>query len=117
MQYWVSFKFVMRVLQLGPYSPPHGGIQANVVAIRRYLLEHGIGCNVIDLNRLRRTDGEGVFGPRNSIDLLWLLLRLPADVVHLHIGGNLTLRLLGLSLICGWLPGRKSVGSSDSSIV
>lgn len=99
----------MRVLQLGPYSPPHGGIQANVVALRRYLREQGVECSVIDLNRLRRTDGMGVFGPRNALHLLWLLCRLPADLVHLHIGGNLTTRLLGLSLICGWLPGRKSV--------
>jgi glycogen(starch) synthase len=99
----------MRVLQLGPYSPPHGGIQANVVALRRYLREQGVQCLVIDLNRLRRTDGTGVFGPRNALHLLWLLCRLPADVVHLHIGGDLTTRLLGLSLICGWLPGRKSV--------
>jgi glycogen(starch) synthase len=109
MSSWVSSKIAMRVLQLGPYSPPHGGIQANVVALRRYLREQGAECMVIDLNRLRRTDGTGVFGPRNALHLLWLLFRLPADIVHLHIGGNLTARLLALSLICGWLPGRKSM--------
>lgn len=99
----------MRVLLLGPYSPPHGGIQTNVVSLRRYLQEQGTECRVIDLNRLRRTDGKGVYGPHNAVHLLWLLFRLPADIVHLHIGGNLTARLLGLSLICGWLPWRKSV--------
>lgn len=99
----------MRVLQVGPYSPPHGGIQAHVVALRKYLHEQGETCDVIDLNRFRRNDGLGVYGPRNALHLLWLLLRLPADVVHLHLGGNLTSRLLALSLICGWLPGRKSV--------
>jgi glycosyltransferase involved in cell wall biosynthesis len=99
----------MRVLQVGPYSPPHGGIQAHVVALRRYLQEQGIICDIIDVNRLRRTDGFGVFGPRNALHLLWLLFRLPADIVHLHIGGILTPRLLTLSLICGWLPGRKSI--------
>ena len=99
----------MRVLQVGPYSPPHGGIQAHVVALRKYLHEQGETCDVIDLNRFRRTDGLGAYGPRNALHLLWLLLRLPADVVHLHLGGNLSSRLLALSLICGWLPGRKSV--------
>lgn len=99
----------MRVLQVGPYSPPHGGIQTHVVALRRYLQQQGVTCDVIDMNRFRRTDGCGIFGPRNALHLLWLLLTLPADVVHLHIGGNLTTRLLVLSLICGWLPGRKSV--------
>jgi glycogen(starch) synthase len=99
----------MRVLQLGPYSRPHGGIQSHVVGLRHYLQKHGVNCDVIDLNRLRRTDGAGVYGPRNAIGLFWLLLKLRADIIHLHIGGNLTPRLLALSLICGWLPGRKSV--------
>lgn len=99
----------MRVLQVGPYSPPHGGIQAHVVALRKYLQQQDVICDVIDLNRFRKTDGQGVFGPRNALHLLWLLLTLPADLIHLHIGGNLTPRLLVLSLICGWLPGRKSV--------
>ena len=27
----------MRVVQLGPYPPPHGGVQTNLVAIREYL--------------------------------------------------------------------------------
>lgn len=99
----------MRVVQLGPYSPPHGGIQAHVVALRKFLQENGVVCDVIDLNRFRKTDGKGVFGPTNAVALFWLLLRLPADILHLHIGGDITLRLLALSLICCWLPGRKSV--------
>jgi glycosyltransferase involved in cell wall biosynthesis len=99
----------MRVLQIGPYSPPHGGIQAHVVALRKFLQENGVVCDVIDVNRFRVTDGAGVFGPRNAMHLFWLLLTLPADVVHLHVGGNLTSRLLALSLICGWLPNRKSI--------
>jgi glycogen(starch) synthase len=112
----------MRVLQVGPYSPPHGGIQAHVVALRRYLQGQGVECDVIDLNRFRRTDGLGVFGPRNSLHLLWLLFTLPADVLHIHIGGDLTPRLMALGLICGWLPGRKSVltfhsGGYPSSVV
>jgi glycogen(starch) synthase len=99
----------MRILQVGPYSPPHGGIQAHVVALRKYLQEQGETCDVIDLNRFRRTDGLGAYGPRNAVHLLWLLLKLQADIVHLHVGGNLTPRLLGLSLVCGWLPNRKAV--------
>src|SRR4030095_16621292 len=99
----------MRVLQLGPYSRPHGGIQAHVVALRRYLQAQGITCDVIDYNQHRKTDGEGVYGPRNGLELLWHLFRLPCDIVHLHIGGNLTFRLLILIVICAWLPRNKSV--------
>jgi glycosyltransferase involved in cell wall biosynthesis len=38
-----------------------------------------------------------------------LLWRLPADILHLHFGGDLTPRLLGLALFCTLLPGRKTV--------
>ena len=99
----------MRVLQLGPYPPPHGGVQTNLVAIRRFLLEQGIPCEAINLTRFRRRDQDGVYYPKNALELMWLLVRLPYDILHLHIGGNLSARLLGLSLLCCWLPGRRAV--------
>jgi len=99
----------MRVLQLGPYPPPHGGVQTNLVAIRRFLLEQGVPCEAINLTRFRRPDQDGVYYPKNALELTWLLVRLPYDILHLHIGGNLSARLLGLSLLCCWLPGRRAV--------
>ena len=38
-----------------------------------------------------------------------LLLRLRVDILHLHFGGHLSPRLLGLALLCTLLPGRKTV--------
>jgi glycogen(starch) synthase len=99
----------MRVLQLGPYPPPHGGVQTNLVAIRRFLTEQGIPCEAINLTRFRRPDQDGVYYPKNAFQLARLLVRLPYDILHLHIGGNLSARLLGLSLLCCWLPGHRSV--------
>jgi len=100
----------MRVLQLGPYPPPHGGVQTNLVALRRFLLERRIPCPVINLTRFRKPpDDHQVYYPKNALQLLWLLLRLRYDIIHLHIGGNLTWRLLGLSLICGLIPWAKAV--------
>jgi glycosyltransferase involved in cell wall biosynthesis len=37
------------------------------------------------------------------------LFRLRADIVHLHFGGDLTVRLLGLAFLTTLLPGRKTV--------
>ncbi len=99
----------MRVLQLGPYPPPHGGVQTNLVAIRELLLERAIPCEAINLTRFRRPDRDGVYYPKNALELIWLLVRLPYDTLHLHIGGNLSARLLRLSLLCCWLPGRRAV--------
>jgi glycosyltransferase involved in cell wall biosynthesis len=79
------------------------------VAIRRFLLQRGISCLAINLTRFRRPDGDGVYYPKNAVELLRVLLRLRCDVLHLHIGGNLTLRLLALGLVCCRLPGRRAV--------
>jgi glycosyltransferase involved in cell wall biosynthesis len=99
----------MRVLLLGPYPPPHGGVQTNLVAIRAFLLKHGVPCAVINITRHRKPDAEEVYYPKNAIQLLGLFARLPYDVLHLHIGGMLTNRLLALSLACTLRPGTKSV--------
>ena len=99
----------MRVLQLGPYPPPHGGVQTNLLAIRQYLRRRGIPCAVINLTRFRKPDGDDVYYPANALQLMGLLRRLRYDVLHLHIGGDLTPRLFGLGLICSRILGAKSV--------
>ncbi len=99
----------MRVLQLGPFPPPWGGVQANLVAIRDYLREQGIPCAVVNITRHRKQDADGVYYPLSAGHLVRLLLRLPYDVLHLHIGGDLTFRLLALSAVCCSVPGKKTV--------
>jgi len=94
----------MKVLQLGPYPPPHGGVQTNIVAIREYLSSRNIPNAVINLTRFRKTSSGEVFYPQNAFELIRLLVRLRYDVVHIHIGGNLTTRLLALCLVCHLLP-------------
>ncbi len=99
----------MRVVLLGPYPPPHGGVQTNLVAIRDLLIARGGECAVINLHRFRTGRGEAVFHPKGAFETLWLLLRLRPDVIHLHIGGDLTPRLLALSLACCAMPRSKAV--------
>lgn len=99
----------MKVLLMGPYPPPHGGVQTNLVAIRDFLQQRGIECPVINLTRYRRQDGGGVYYPRTPWDVLRLLRRLEYDVVHLHVGGNLSLRHAGIMLLCSLIPGKKTV--------
>jgi glycogen synthase len=99
----------MRVLQLGPYPPPHGGVQSNLVAIRRFLLSRGIPCAVINLTRYRREDGDDIYYPTTSLEVLRLLTRLQYDIIHLHFGGNLSPRLMILALACCLMPRSKTV--------
>lgn len=99
----------MRVLQLGPYPPPHGGVQTNLVAIREYLRRRGIACAVINLTRHRRAGADQVYYPESPWQLLRLLLRLRYDVLHLHLGGDLHPRLVAFGLVCCSLPGKRAV--------
>ena len=99
----------MKVVQLGPYPPPHGGVQTNLVAIREYLRRTGHSCDAVNLTRFRARTAEACYYPEGAIALMRLLWQLPADILHLHFGGDLTPRLLGLALFCTLLPGRKTV--------
>ncbi|SRR5579862_5434027 len=99
----------MRVLLLGPYPPPHGGVQTNLVGIRSFLLKHETPCAVINITRHRKPEADEVYYPQGPLHLLGLLSRLQYDVLHLHIGGMLTSRLLALGLICAKWPGKRSV--------
>ena len=99
----------MRVVQLGPYPPPHGGIQTHVTSLRDFLVQQRISCSVINITGTRRQDTDDVYYPRHALQLATLLLRLPYDIVHVHIGGRLTRRLVGLGLLCCFVPGKKAV--------
>src|SRR5947207_1951140 len=99
----------MKVVQVGPYPPPHGGVQTNLVAIRDLLRTSGHECLAVNVTRNRREDAAGVYYPKSAAELVRLLWRVKADILHLHFGGDLTPRLLGLALFCSLLPGRRTV--------
>jgi glycosyltransferase involved in cell wall biosynthesis len=99
----------MRIIQLGPFPPPYGGVQANIVAIRGYLGKLGIGNGVINLTRHRQAAGGGIFYPNSAGETAALLFKLPARILHLHIGGHVPLRVAALGLLCTAIPGRRSV--------
>jgi glycosyltransferase involved in cell wall biosynthesis len=84
-------------------------VQTHVVAVRDFLAKNQVACAVINVTRFRKAVAGAVYHPRNALHLAWLLLRLRYDVIHVHIGGNLTTRLLALGLVCCLLPWAKTV--------
>ena len=99
----------LRVLQLGPYPPPHGGVQSNLVAIRTFLRRHGMQCSVINITRHRKQEQDDLYYPCNALGVVQLLRRLQYDIVHLHLGGMLNERVLSLALVCTLQGRSKSV--------
>jgi glycogen synthase len=99
----------MHVVQLGPYPPPQGGVQANLVAIHRYLKAQGVRSSVINLTRYRKDDHDDVYFPESAAGVFGRIAALRPTILHLHIGGDITGRLLALGLACSVWPGAKSV--------
>jgi glycosyltransferase involved in cell wall biosynthesis len=104
----------LSVLQLGPLPPPWGGVQTNIDGLRQYLRRHGHEVAGVNLTRHRRADTAEEYFPAGAWELLALLGRLPHKILHLHLGGTLNRRLLGLCLALTSLPGKKSVLSFHS---
>jgi glycogen synthase len=92
----------MHVLQLGPFPPPEGGVSQNLMAIRAELQRAGHECSVIVTSRSAGVEPEAnVFHPNGAFELVRLVNKLKFDVLHLHIGGKIPLRVLGLIAFCG----------------
>lgn len=88
----------MHVLQLGPYPPPEGGISRNMLAIRDAVRRRGDTCSIVATSRSSSFDGDpDVYHPGSAAALLALLRSLKFDILHLHIGGDVNKRVLGLA--------------------
>ena len=90
----------MRVLLIGPYPPPHGGISVHVSGIRRQLTAAGIACRVLDT---------GVVRPGAAFGLTVLRQAFEGWTLHLHTNGHNVKSWL-LALGCG-LAGQFRGGS------
>lgn len=100
----------MHVLQLGPYPPPEGGINRNMLAIREELENAGHNCSIIATAKSTKiTTEKDVFHPRSPQEVIKLLKNLDYDVLHLHVGGEITKRVLGLIASCAFFGRGKSV--------
>ncbi|CAN5669607.1 glycosyltransferase family 4 protein [soil metagenome] len=100
----------MHILQLGPYPPPEGGINRNMLAIREELQNNGHQCSIIATSKSTKILNEAdVYHPRSSQELVKLLQKFNYDILHLHVGGEITKRVLGLVAVCAFFGRGRSV--------
>ncbi len=91
----------MHVLQLGPYPPPEGGINRNMLAIREELFANGHRCSIIATSRSTRvTPEDDVHHPTSPFTFVKRLFTLRCDILHLHVGGDITKRIMALVFLC-----------------
>lgn len=100
----------MIVLQLTPYPPPEGGISRNSLAIREELRRNGHRCSIVATAKSDADRNEtDVYHPRTPVELINLLRRLEYDVLHVHVGGDVTRRISAFLAVCAFFGRGKSV--------
>ena len=88
----------MHIVQLGPVPPPEGGVSRNMLAIRDELNKLGHKCTLIATTSGQESNESNVYRPSSPFSLINLLRTLKPDVVHLHVGGEISNRVLSLAL-------------------
>ncbi len=100
----------MHILQLGPMPPPEGGVSRNMLAIREELIKRGHSCSVIATTKSSCIVNEcDIYYPRSAAELLRLLRSIKFDLLHLHVGGDIGRRILGLAFASTFFAGKRSV--------
>ncbi len=100
----------IHVTQLTPYPPPEGGISRNALAIRDELLRTNNRCSIIAITKSDSvSDEKDVYHPRTSLELMKILAKLQYDVLHIHLGGEVTKRVLAMLAACAFFGRGKSV--------
>ncbi len=97
----------MKVLLVGPYPPPHGGVSVHVAALRRELTGSGVPCRVVNLDP-RANEDAACINIRGGLDLARVVFQHARSgfTVHLHTNGH-NLKSWLLVLLCG-VAGRSS---------
>lgn len=78
-----------KVLLVGPYPPPHGGISVHVAGLARELRACGVTCRVLDLDP-RAAPRDGCLTLRGGVDLVRIVYAHARHgfAVHLHTNGH-----------------------------
>ncbi len=79
----------MKLLLIGPYPPPHGGVSVHVAEACRHLSAAGIECRVLNTDRHAPPSTE-YLSQGGPAGLFWRVLRYAATgwAVHLHTNGH-----------------------------
>jgi len=100
----------MKLLLVGPYPPPHGGVSVHIAEMKRRAISLGIPCRV--LNTDRNAESNPNYIPvRGASGFMFNLLKhsLRGWTIHIHTNGhNLKSWLVALA---GGLAGRFGCGS------
>ena len=98
----------MRVLLVGDYPPPHGGVAVHVQQLHGYLRGCGVDVKVLDIGKGGRPAPDVIPARGAAPFALWLARHVATGwTIHVHTSGN-NPKSWVLAAMVGTLPGPKS---------
>lgn len=96
-----------KILEVGPYPPPMGGMEMRMKALREYMLELGYECAFLNIGYSKKIKTSECDDIQNPWDFGWkiFMYMIKGYVVHMHINGKslnalwMTLYTQGLSAV------------------
>ncbi len=88
----------IKVLLIGAFPPPYGGVQVHMLQLRNFLENHGHTCFVLNMGKNKDIKSKTIVSPTNSFEVAYHIWKRRDHVCHLHFGGTLHLRLILLAL-------------------
>jgi glycosyltransferase involved in cell wall biosynthesis len=80
-----------------------------MASLRDRLVSRGYRVSLVAITKSQRVDQPDVFYPSGKLALLKTVRHLRADVVHVHVGGDLSTRMALLCASVAWTPGARSL--------
>jgi len=110
----------IKVLLVGDYPPPTGGIAIHVQQLQRFLLNAGVRCKVLDIGE-GGVPAPGVLAARTRVRYAFRLLQFAARgwQVHLHVPGDnpTSWWIVASAVATGRLFGRPALVTFHSGLV
>jgi glycogen synthase len=79
-----------KILLVGPYPPPYGGISVQIQRLQRLLQSHGFACSVLNIGENRSRNIQNAISVKNYIQYFYLLIKfsLKGYIIHITTSGH-----------------------------
>ncbi|MCK5604519.1 glycosyltransferase family 4 protein [Candidatus Pacearchaeota archaeon] len=101
----------MKIMLVGPYPPPYGGISVHIKRLKYYLVKKGHQCFVCNYGDISNANGDDIFSItsikkiwKKKGNFFWETKRVNPEIIHIHHCGSgffLEMRLIFLWKIMG----------------
>ncbi|MEW6729971.1 MAG: glycosyltransferase [Acidobacteriota bacterium] len=93
---------MIKILLVGNYPPPYGGISVHISMLHRLLEAQGVDCQVLNIDPDAPISEQYIRVNGYSNFLMRLINTSRARIVHLHTNGH-NIKSWLVALICGWV--------------